>query len=228
MLLVQIGHNCVVGEDNIICSQTGLAGSSILEKNVLLAGQVGISGHLTIHEGATVYAQSGIGGDVPRTAESPDRPPSTRLEWLSAITAFQKLPELLRTVRELKKFMSEINRATASPPSPAGIQKRRFSQQLPTRAPSASSRNIWSRCRTSAGSRSATRSSSSARRGFAKTGRSATTIRMPARWPSMMTEWSKTFRQRTLSVRGLLRRRAGHHGSRQSRRLATPAAKLSD
>ncbi len=62
--LVQIGHACVVGEDNIICAQTGLAGSSILEKNVLLAGQVGISGHLTIHEGAIVYAQSGIGGDV--------------------------------------------------------------------------------------------------------------------------------------------------------------------
>ncbi len=62
--LVQIGHSCVVGEDNIICSQTGLAGSSVLEKNVLLAGQVGVSGHLTIHEGATVYAQSGIGGDV--------------------------------------------------------------------------------------------------------------------------------------------------------------------
>src|SRR4029077_3173326 len=50
--LVQIGHACVVGEDNIICAQTGLAGSSILEKNVLLAGQVGISGHLTIHNNA--------------------------------------------------------------------------------------------------------------------------------------------------------------------------------
>ena len=36
--LVQVGHACVVGEDNIICAQTGLAGSSILEKDVLLAG----------------------------------------------------------------------------------------------------------------------------------------------------------------------------------------------
>ena len=62
--LVQIGHACVVGEDNIICAQTGLAGSSILEKNVLLAGQVGVSGHLTIHDNAVIYAQSGIGGDV--------------------------------------------------------------------------------------------------------------------------------------------------------------------
>ena len=53
-----------MGEDNIICAQTGLAGGSILEKNVLLAGQVGISGHLTIHDNAVIYAQSGIGGDV--------------------------------------------------------------------------------------------------------------------------------------------------------------------
>ncbi|MBL8179801.1 MAG: UDP-3-O-(3-hydroxymyristoyl)glucosamine N-acyltransferase, partial [Bryobacterales bacterium] len=60
--LVQVGHGCVVGEDNIICSQVGLAGSTILEKNVLLAGQVGISGHLTIHDNAIVYAQSGVGG----------------------------------------------------------------------------------------------------------------------------------------------------------------------
>jgi len=101
--LVQVGHNCVVGEDNIICAQTGLAGSSILEKDVLLAGQVGISGHLTIHEGATIYAQSGIGGDVPAKARMSGSPAFDAGEWLRAITAFQKLPEILRTVRELKK-----------------------------------------------------------------------------------------------------------------------------
>jgi UDP-3-O-[3-hydroxymyristoyl] glucosamine N-acyltransferase len=101
--LVQIGHNCVVGEDNIVCAQTGLAGSSILEKDVLLAGQVGISGHLTIHEGAIVYAQSGIGGDVAPKARMSGSPAFDASEWLRAITAFQKLPEILRTVRELKK-----------------------------------------------------------------------------------------------------------------------------
>jgi UDP-3-O-[3-hydroxymyristoyl] glucosamine N-acyltransferase len=106
--LVQIGHACVVGEDNIICAQTGLAGSSILEKNVLLAGQVGISGHLTIHEGATVYAQSGIGGDVAAKARVSGSPAFDAGEWLRAITAFQKLPELLRTVRELKKKIEHL------------------------------------------------------------------------------------------------------------------------
>src|SRR5581483_1174004 len=94
--LVQVGHACVVGEDNIICAQTGLAGSSILEKNVLLAGQVGVSGHLTIHDNAIVYAQSGIGGDVEKGAVISGSPAFEAREWLRAITAFQKLPDLMR------------------------------------------------------------------------------------------------------------------------------------
>jgi UDP-3-O-[3-hydroxymyristoyl] glucosamine N-acyltransferase len=101
--LVQIGHACVVGEDNIICSQTGLAGSSILERNVLLAGQVGISGHLTIHDGAIIYAQSGIGGDVEAGAVMSGSPAFDAATWRRAITVFQKLPDLLRSVRRLEK-----------------------------------------------------------------------------------------------------------------------------
>jgi UDP-3-O-[3-hydroxymyristoyl] glucosamine N-acyltransferase len=100
--LVQIGHACEVGEDNIICAQTGLAGSSILKENVLLAGQVGISGHLTIHRDAIIYAQSGIGGDVAPGARMSGSPAFAANEWLRAITAFQKLPEILKTMRELK------------------------------------------------------------------------------------------------------------------------------
>lgn len=106
--LVQVGHACVIGEDNIICAQTGLAGSSILEKNVLLAGQVGISGHLTIHEGAIVYAQSGIGHDVAPKAVMSGSPAFESREWLRAVTAFPKLPDLLRTVRQLEKRIQAL------------------------------------------------------------------------------------------------------------------------
>jgi len=101
--LVQVGHACVVGEDNIICAQTGLAGSSVLEKNVLLAGQVGISGHLTIHDDAVVYAQSGVGGDVAARSVISGSPAFDAREWLRAITAFQKLPEILKAVRQLER-----------------------------------------------------------------------------------------------------------------------------
>jgi UDP-3-O-[3-hydroxymyristoyl] glucosamine N-acyltransferase len=113
--LVQVGHACVVGEDNIICAQTGLAGGSILEKNVLLAGQVGISGHLTIHDNAVIYAQSGIGGDVKEGAMMSGSPAFEAREWLRAITAFPKLPDLLKTVRQLEKRLELLE--GAAPPS---------------------------------------------------------------------------------------------------------------
>ncbi|MGH9658548.1 MAG: UDP-3-O-(3-hydroxymyristoyl)glucosamine N-acyltransferase [Bryobacteraceae bacterium] len=111
--LVQIGHASVVGEDNIICAQTGLAGSSILEKNVLLAGQVGISGHLTIHDDAIVYAQSGVGGDIEAGARYSGSPAFPANEWLRAITAFPKLPDLLKTVRELNRRMERLEKKGA-------------------------------------------------------------------------------------------------------------------
>jgi UDP-3-O-[3-hydroxymyristoyl] glucosamine N-acyltransferase len=107
--LVQIGHACEVGEDNIICAQTGLAGSSVLKKNVLLAGQVGISGHLTIHDNAIIYAQSGIGGDVPAGAVMSGSPAFEAREWLRAITAFPKLPEILKRLRELERRAGVTN-----------------------------------------------------------------------------------------------------------------------
>src|SRR5438445_4528626 len=109
--LVQVGHASVVGEDNIICAQTGLAGSSILERGVLLAGQVGVSGHLTIHENAVVYAQSGIGHDVPAGSRVSGSPAFAANVWLRAITAFPKLPELLKTVRELKKKVENLEKS---------------------------------------------------------------------------------------------------------------------
>ena len=115
--LVQVGHACVVGEDNIICAQTGLAGSSVLERNVLLAGQVGISGHLTIHENSIVYAQSGVGGDVPAGSVISGSPAFDSKDWLRAITAFQKLPEILRSMRQLEKRVAELESAARTEPS---------------------------------------------------------------------------------------------------------------
>jgi UDP-3-O-[3-hydroxymyristoyl] glucosamine N-acyltransferase len=115
--LVQVGHACVVGEDNIICAQTGLAGSSVLERNVLLAGQVGISGHLTIHENSIVYAQSGVGGDVPAGSVISGSPAFDSKDWLRAITSFPKLPDLLRTMRQLEKRLAELESASRNEPS---------------------------------------------------------------------------------------------------------------
>ena len=58
--LVQIGHNCVVGEHSIIVSQSGLAGSTTLGRNVVMGGQSATAGHLSIAPFTTLAARSGV------------------------------------------------------------------------------------------------------------------------------------------------------------------------
>jgi len=58
--LVQIGHNCVVGEYSIMVSQSGLAGSTTLGRNVVMGGQSAAAGHLTIAPFTTLAARSGV------------------------------------------------------------------------------------------------------------------------------------------------------------------------
>jgi UDP-3-O-[3-hydroxymyristoyl] glucosamine N-acyltransferase len=58
--LVQIGHNCVVGEYSILVSQSGLAGSTTLGRNVVMGGQSATAGHLSIAPFTTLAARSGV------------------------------------------------------------------------------------------------------------------------------------------------------------------------
>jgi UDP-3-O-[3-hydroxymyristoyl] glucosamine N-acyltransferase len=58
--LVHVGHNVRLGENVVSAAQTGISGSSVVEKNVLIGGQVGIADHVTIEEGAILGAQAGI------------------------------------------------------------------------------------------------------------------------------------------------------------------------
>ena len=112
--LVQIGHGCVVGEDNIICGQTGLAGSTVLEENVIMAGQTGSSGHITIHKNAIVWAQSGVGHDVPEGAVVSGSPAFDSRVWLRASAAYSRLPEMLRTLRALERRVAELEAGAKS------------------------------------------------------------------------------------------------------------------
>jgi UDP-3-O-[3-hydroxymyristoyl] glucosamine N-acyltransferase len=106
--LCQIGHGCVVGEDNIICGQTGLAGSTVLEENVIMAGQTGSSGHITIHKNAIVWAQSGVGHDVPEGAVVSGSPAFDSRVWLRASAAYSRLPQMLSTLRALERRVAEL------------------------------------------------------------------------------------------------------------------------
>ena len=111
--LCQVGHACVVGEDNIICGQTGLAGSTVLEENVIMAGQTGSAGHLTIGKNAIVWAQTGIPNDVAPNSVVSGYPAIDSRDWLRASAVYPRLPELLKTVRALERRIAELEKERA-------------------------------------------------------------------------------------------------------------------
>lgn len=101
--LVQVGHGSRVGENTLLCAQTGLAGSSVIGNNVILAGQVGIAGHCAVGDGAILTAQSAVSHDVPPGKMISGSPGFDNRIWLRATAIFQRLPELLRRVDQLEK-----------------------------------------------------------------------------------------------------------------------------
>jgi len=97
--LVQIGHACEIGENALVCSQTGLAGSSIIGNSVILAGQVGVAGHCTLGDGVIMTAQSGVSHDVPAGKIISGSPAFDNKQWLRCVAVYNRLPELARAVR---------------------------------------------------------------------------------------------------------------------------------
>lgn len=61
---VQIGHDVIIGEDCLICSQVGIAGCCILGNHVTLWGQVGVSSSINIEDHTVVLATSGVSKDL--------------------------------------------------------------------------------------------------------------------------------------------------------------------
>ncbi len=103
--LVQIGHNCEIGEKVIIVGQVGLAGSTIVEHDAILMAQAGVAGHLTIGAGAFVGPQSGIHKNVGAGVKVLGSPQREERLFHRLMAAMLHLPDLLRRVRKIEKLL---------------------------------------------------------------------------------------------------------------------------
>lgn len=105
--LVQVGHGSKVGDNTLLCAQTGLAGSSVVGKNAILAGQAGVAGHCTVGDGVILTAQSGISHDIPAGKMISGSPGFDNRLWLRAVALFQRLPEIAKRLDRLEKRLNQ-------------------------------------------------------------------------------------------------------------------------
>lgn len=108
--LVQIAHNCLVGESCMICGQAALAGSTIVGERVTLAGRVGLLGHQEVGHDSVVAACTKVSGNLPPysfVSGDPARPHQKQMRIQGALS---RLPELVKEVRELRKMVLEMKK----------------------------------------------------------------------------------------------------------------------
>jgi UDP-3-O-[3-hydroxymyristoyl] glucosamine N-acyltransferase len=100
---VHVGHNCTVGGRNILCAQVGLAGSTILEEDVMLGGQVGLAGHLRVGKGARLAGQTGSSSNLPGGKTYLGSPALPIEDSIKIFRAARRLPELADRLRKLEE-----------------------------------------------------------------------------------------------------------------------------
>lgn len=116
--LVQVGHGSQVGENSLLCSQTGLAGSTEVGRNVILAGQVGVAGHCHIGDNVIATAQAGLHGDIPPGSMLSGSPGFDNRQWLRVTAITPRLPELVRQLQRLTRKMEKWEAQEGSKPHP--------------------------------------------------------------------------------------------------------------
>lgn len=110
--LVQIGHNVTIGEHAIIVSQVGIAGSSSLGNYVTVAGQSGIGGHVEVGDHSVVAAKTGVSKDLPPGSVVSGMPGHLHRHEMRCQAAYRRLPELLKTFRELQEKVEKLEKET--------------------------------------------------------------------------------------------------------------------
>jgi UDP-3-O-[3-hydroxymyristoyl] glucosamine N-acyltransferase len=109
--LVQVAHNVEIGEDSVIASQTGIAGSSKIGSRVMFGGQVGITGHVQIADGTILGAKAGVGSTIKEPGQIWSGYPAVPMNtFRRAYVVNKNLPELQKTITALKKQVEDLER----------------------------------------------------------------------------------------------------------------------
>ena len=106
--LVHLGHNVEIGEDCFLIAQVGIAGSTKCGNHVIFAGQTGCTGHITIGDNVQFAGKTGITGNVPSNSIMAGYPMRPHKEWLKLAAYENRLPDMVKTVKQLQKEIDAL------------------------------------------------------------------------------------------------------------------------
>ena len=112
--LIQIAHNCEIGENTAMAAQVGIAGSTKIGENCVFGGQVGIGGHITIGKNSQIGAQSGIISNTKEGSELLGSPAYPVKNFFKSSIIIPKLPDIYRQINAMEKELNELKKRMES------------------------------------------------------------------------------------------------------------------
>lgn len=108
--LVQVAHGVHIGRNVLLAAQVGIAGSAVLDDDVIMAGQSGSTGHVHLGRGARVGAKSAVTKDVAAGGHVAGIPAVELTEWREIVVLGRRLPEIRRDLAALEARLEALER----------------------------------------------------------------------------------------------------------------------
>lgn len=109
--LIQVAHNCEIGENTVMSAQVGLAGSTKIGSWCMVGGQAGFSGHIHVADRTNVGAQCGVINNTKGNGEtligSPAMDPK---DFFRAKALYRRLPDMYKEISALRKEIEELKK----------------------------------------------------------------------------------------------------------------------
>ena len=107
--LIQVAHNCEIGENTVMSAQVGMAGSTKIGAWCMVGGQAGFAGHIHVADKTFVGAQCGVISDTKGNGEELIGSPAMNpREFFKAVAYWKRMGDMSKELRELKKKVEEL------------------------------------------------------------------------------------------------------------------------
>ena len=106
--LIQIGHNCQIGENTAMAACSGISGSTRIGRNCSIAGAVGMAGHLEIGDDVHFTGMAMVTRSFPEPGiYSSGIPAMPNADWRRNAARFRHLDELAKRIRRLENRLTQ-------------------------------------------------------------------------------------------------------------------------
>lgn len=105
---VQIGHNCKVGKNAIIASQSGVAGSTTIGDGVIMGARSGLNGHINVARNTQIAGLAIVMKDTQPGQILSGHPAQNHMDDYRYRASLRKVPDLLKRVKTLEEKIVNV------------------------------------------------------------------------------------------------------------------------